>query len=232
VNPTETSGDVGGRGEGADHVNKEGEGVDPVRKEEEDVTVNRMEVDETVKQGSPKDTEPPAVDESKPSEAEIKYWSAVKEKPSDFSSWTSLLQLVDQKGKLDPAREVFDAFLGLYPYCYGYWKKYADFERKHSSNDIARKVFERGVEAVPLSVDLWMHYLGFNTAVQGEGTEGKEAIRRLPLPSHWACLMNIISSTEFTFSVTRGAYILCRAFLRRPIFMHGLKVSLELMLLL
>lgn len=70
-------------------------------------------------------------------------------------------------------------------------------------------MFEQGVEAVPLSVDLWMHYLGFTTAVQG--TEGKEAIRRLPLPPHWACLMNIISSTEFTISITRGAYILCRA---------------------
>jgi len=56
-----------------------------------------------------------------------------------------------------------------------------------------------------------MHYLGFTTAVQGEGTEGKEAIRRLPLPPHWACLMNIISSTEFAISVTQGAYIVCRA---------------------
>ena len=83
-------------------------------------------------------------------------------------------------------------------------------------------MFERGVEAVPLSVDLWMHYLGFTTAVQGEGTEGKEAIRRLPLPPHWACLMNIISSTEFTIGVTQGAYILCRAFLHRQIFTHGL----------
>ena len=41
---------------------------------------------------------------------------------------------------MDPVREVFDAFLGLYPYCYGYWKKYADLERKHSGNDTARQV--------------------------------------------------------------------------------------------
>ena len=45
----------------------------------------------------PPETNPPAVDEDKPSEAEIKYWSAVKETPSDFSSWTCLLQLVEQK---------------------------------------------------------------------------------------------------------------------------------------
>ena len=45
-------------GEGVDPVRKEGEGVDPVEMEEEDVTVNRMEVGETVKQGSPKGKHP------------------------------------------------------------------------------------------------------------------------------------------------------------------------------
>ena len=44
-----------------------------------------------------------------------------------------------------------------------------------------QQVFERGVEAIPLSVDLWIHYLGFIKAVQGEGTEGTETIRRLTL---------------------------------------------------
>lgn len=27
------------------------------------------------------------------------------------------------------AREAYNAFLGHYPYCYGYWRKYADYER-------------------------------------------------------------------------------------------------------
>ena len=27
-------------------------------------------------------------------------------------------------------REAYDAFLFRYPYCYGYWKKYADLEKK------------------------------------------------------------------------------------------------------
>ena len=44
-------------GEGVDPVRKEGEGVDPVEMEE-DVTVNRMEVGETVKQGSTKGNHP------------------------------------------------------------------------------------------------------------------------------------------------------------------------------
>lgn len=28
------------------------------------------------------------------------------------------------------ARKAFDAFFSHYPYCYGYWKKYADMERR------------------------------------------------------------------------------------------------------
>lgn len=28
------------------------------------------------------------------------------------------------------ARKAFDAFFARYPYCYGYWKKYADMERR------------------------------------------------------------------------------------------------------
>ena len=57
------------------------------------------------------ETNPPAVDEDKPSEAEIKYWSAVKEKPSDFSSWTCLLQLVEQKVRGEGRTTLFFAFV-------------------------------------------------------------------------------------------------------------------------
>ena len=68
--PVDPSSDESGRGEMVDPVEKEGEGVEPVeegegvdlvKKEgqgvdpaEEGVTVNRMDVDETVEQGSPK----------------------------------------------------------------------------------------------------------------------------------------------------------------------------------
>ncbi|CAD5111413.1 DgyrCDS722 [Dimorphilus gyrociliatus] len=52
-----------------------------------------------------------------------------------------------------------DSFLKHYPYCYGYWKKYADIVKKHHGFDEVEKIFERGVEAIPLSIDLWIHYL-------------------------------------------------------------------------
>ena len=46
-----------------------------------------------------------------------------------------ILQLQDD---VDPAREAYDAFFGYYPYCYGYWKKYADLEKRH--NDLTKAV--------------------------------------------------------------------------------------------
>lgn len=32
------------------------------------------------------------------------------------------------------------AFLGRYPLCYGYWKKFADLERRAGNNDKAAEV--------------------------------------------------------------------------------------------
>lgn len=29
------------------------------------------------------------------------------------------------------ARKAYDDFFKRYPYCYGYWRKYAEFERRH-----------------------------------------------------------------------------------------------------
>lgn len=31
------------------------------------------------------------------------------------------------------ARKAFDKFFVHYPYCYGYWKKYADLEKRHDN---------------------------------------------------------------------------------------------------
>ena len=30
---------------------------------------------------------------------------------------------------METVRKAYDAFLSHYPYCYGYWKKYADLEK-------------------------------------------------------------------------------------------------------
>ena len=55
--------------------------------------------------------------------------------------WTYLLQFVDTTGDIDDGREAYDAFLHRYPYCYGYWKKYADLEkRKGKKRKLKKKI--------------------------------------------------------------------------------------------
>lgn len=109
---------------------------------------------------------------------EMKYLTAVRKDPSDFTSWTNLLQLVEQKDKLPPAREVFDSFLKLYPYCYGYWKKYADLVKKGGSSDDVIEVYDRGVAAIPLSIDLWLHYVSYIIQLVRTARLSKDLIRR------------------------------------------------------
>lgn len=109
---------------------------------------------------------------------EMKYLTLVRKDPSDFTSWTNLLQLVEQKDKLAPAREVFDSFLRLYPYCYGYWKKYADLVKKGGSSDDVIEVYDRGVAAIPLSIDLWLHYISYVTQLVRTARLSKDLIRR------------------------------------------------------
>lgn len=105
---------------------------------------------------------PKAATKSRKSLPELeKYWKAVKEDPADFTGWTYLLQYVDQENDIEAAREAYDAFLSHYPYCYGYWRKYADYEKRKGNKRKCEEVFERGLKAIPLSVDLWIHYLNY-----------------------------------------------------------------------
>lgn len=68
------------------------------------------------------------------------------------------LSCVWLQGDIGRIRPVYDAFLAEYPLCYGYWKKYADAEAKYVSLQEASLVYDRGVAAVPYSVDLWGHF--------------------------------------------------------------------------
>ncbi|ENN70248.1 hypothetical protein YQE_13031, partial [Dendroctonus ponderosae] len=100
-----------------------------------------------------------------------KYWKAVNDDPTDFTGWTCLLQYVDQESDMEAAREAYDAFLSHYPYCYGYWRKYADYEKRKGNKKKCEEVFERGLKAIPLSVDLWIHYIAYVKATKGEDEE-------------------------------------------------------------
>ncbi|XP_003744754.1 pre-mRNA-processing factor 39 [Galendromus occidentalis] len=97
-------------------------------------------------------------------------WADAKKNSGDFNGWTSLLTHVEQNVLLigiQSAREVFLSFFEHYPYCYGYWKKLADLERKNvqEGEELAmekcQETFEKGLQAIPLSVDLWLQYINF-----------------------------------------------------------------------
>uniref|UniRef100_A0A8C9LHE3 Pre-mRNA-processing factor 39 n=1 Tax=Piliocolobus tephrosceles TaxID=591936 RepID=A0A8C9LHE3_9PRIM len=90
-----------------------------------------------------------------------KFWKTVENNPQDFTGWVYLLQYVEQENHLMAARKAFDRFFIHYPYCYGYWKKYADLEKRHDNIKPSDEVYRRGLQAIPLSVDLWIHYINF-----------------------------------------------------------------------
>jgi len=113
----------------------------------------------------------------KAKQAELeKFWKVVKDDPTDFTGWTHLLQYVDSRNELDVGRQVFNSFLNRYPYCYGYWKKFADFEKRNGTPERVFEVFEEGVKSIPLSVDLWIHYINH---VKNISKDEPEKIRAL-----------------------------------------------------
>merc|ERR1719206_1082284 len=87
------------------------------------------------------------------------YWEFVRDNPQDFSGWAYLIQACEVVNIMDEIRTVYNAFLPLFPYCYAYWKRYSDIERKAENWQRALAILHRGLGAVPLSVDLWVAYL-------------------------------------------------------------------------
>ena len=57
-----------------------------------------------------------------------------------FHQVLSLFLFSSVQDRTFAAREAFDAFLNQFPYCYGYWKKYADYEQRQSGREMAKDV--------------------------------------------------------------------------------------------
>uniref|UniRef100_A0A3Q3NET8 Pre-mRNA-processing factor 39 n=1 Tax=Labrus bergylta TaxID=56723 RepID=A0A3Q3NET8_9LABR len=132
-----------------------------------------MELEEQPKDTAEETTVPAEPD--LPSEFE-KLFKGCEENPEDFNGWVYLLQQVEQENILAAVKKAFDVFFLRYPYCYGYWKKYADIEKKHGNIQVAEEVYRRGLQVIPLSVDLWLHYLTFikeNSDPADPDTEGR-----------------------------------------------------------
>jgi pre-mRNA-processing factor 39 len=110
-----------------------------------------------------------------------RYFDVVRNDPSDFTSWTLLLQACAKEEQFLAIATAYEAFLAEYPFCYAYWKKYADHVQRQASETALGPapviaVYERGVHAVAQSVDMWGYYCNFMSSLTLEMTT-TEAIR-------------------------------------------------------
>ncbi|KAM7521754.1 hypothetical protein LguiA_011656 [Lonicera macranthoides] len=117
------------------------------------------------------------VDASALSAEEERLWSIVRANSLDFNAWTALIEETEKMAEdnIVKIRKVYDAFLAEFPLCYGYWKKYADHEARLGSIDKVVEVYERAVQGVTYSVDIWLHYCVFAISTYGD----PDIIRRL-----------------------------------------------------
>ncbi|CAG2159595.1 unnamed protein product [Oppiella nova] len=88
-----------------------------------------------------------------------RLWQIVNTNPTDFVSWTLLLQSCKHMNSIESIREVYNAFLSHYPYCYVYWKKFVEFELQMSNESNAFDVLERAVTSFPISIDIWIYFI-------------------------------------------------------------------------
>lgn len=54
--------------------------------------------------------------------------------------WITLQCNLNLQNDAEAAREAYSKFLERYPYCYGYWRKYADYEKKKGDPENVQKV--------------------------------------------------------------------------------------------
>ncbi|KAG4393781.1 hypothetical protein GLYMA_03G167000v4 [Glycine max] len=108
---------------------------------------------------------------------EDRLWNIVRANSLDFTAWTSLIEETEKAAEdnILKIRRVYDAFLAEFPLCYGYWKKYADHEARLGSIDKVVEVYERAVQGVTYSVDMWLHYCIFAITTYGD----PDTVRRL-----------------------------------------------------
>ncbi|KAL1188850.1 Pre-mRNA-processing factor 39-1 [Cardamine amara subsp. amara] len=108
---------------------------------------------------------------------EERLWNIVRANSLEFNAWTALIDETERiaQDNIAKIRKVYDAFLAEFPLCYGYWKKYADHEARVGAMDKVVEVYERAVQGVTYSVDIWLHYCTFAINTYGD----PDTIRRL-----------------------------------------------------
>lgn len=90
-------------------------------------------------------------------------WEYLQYDFTNFNQWVNILYIVDDQNIEVNARMAYSRFLELYPLCYGYWRKYANFEKRNNNIHEFEKVLENALSAIPVSVDLWIYYMTYLT---------------------------------------------------------------------
>mmetsp|Transcript_23036 Transcript_23036/g.37004 ORF Transcript_23036/g.37004 Transcript_23036/m.37004 type:complete len:815 (+) Transcript_23036:53-2497(+) len=117
---------------------------DAVKTENEEVTAVTVKAEE-----------PP-----KPKELseEEKMWKEVQENPEHFDTWVSLASRLEQKDDYKALSECLRALLKEYPFCYGYWTKLAELEKRYGHANLQLQVCEEGVAAAEHCHEMWTYY--------------------------------------------------------------------------
>lgn len=90
----------------------------------------------------------------------------------------TIKELEKEEAPIEIMRTAFSELLDRWPYCYGYWCKWASLEAKTSTVK-AFEVYEYAVNTFPLSVDVWLAYIRFMRTELMKRSDGLEGIQRL-----------------------------------------------------
>ncbi|KAJ3035364.1 hypothetical protein HDV00_004044 [Rhizophlyctis rosea] len=113
-------------------------------------------------------------------------WATLFKNPEDFFGWEKAIREAEAfnggvtksspPADIQRLTEVYDAFLGRFPLCFGYWKKFVDWTMQLEGPAAALEVFRSGVSSIHNSVDLWTQYCAFKIEHFPEDEEGIRAL--------------------------------------------------------
>ncbi len=100
-----------------------------------------------------------------------RLWKTVQDNPNDFASWEQLIRVAEgAEGGITPTsppdnitrlESVYDNFLAKFPLCFGYWKKYSDWELAVHGDEGAEKVLLYSIYLIKTSSKSFLFYVDF-----------------------------------------------------------------------
>jgi len=97
----------------------------------------------------------------------------VANEPDNFTHWESLIKYVSKDltkispfPKINRFRITYDQFLLKYPILEQYWVNYAELEFRLGNTEIAKGIYQRGLNNSPCSYLIWINFLQFLRKVE------------------------------------------------------------------